>query len=252
MSKVLLVGVGKMGGALLNAWQKFGVDAIAVDKNKFTLDDVNFIPQIIVLAVKPQAMEELLPTVANKFGDTPIYISIAAGKTIYYFEKHLGAQAKIIRTMPNTPALIGKGITALVANKNVSHEEKQIAEKLFKAVGEIIWLEDEKLINAVTAISGSGPAYIFLILESLIEAGVKQGLSADIAKKLAITTLIGSAELTLVSSESLVELRQNVTSKAGTTEAALNVLMQNDALKNLFADAIDAAVKIATELSSYS
>ena len=249
MSDILLIGAGKMGSSLLAAWQKSGISVLAVDKKTFTLNDVDFIPKIIVLAVKPQAMAELLPILASRFGTTPLYISIVAGKTIAYFEKYLSEQAKIIRTMPNTPALISKGITALSANKNVISEQKQIAEKLFTAVGEFIWLQDENLINAVTAISGSGPAYIFLILESLIEAGIKQGLSEDVAKKLAIATLIGSAELAKSSPESLTQLRKNVTSKGGTTEAALNVLMQDDVLKSLLTTAIDAAVKRAEELN---
>jgi len=253
---ILLIGYGNMGGSLHSAWLNNNIDNIHVVDKRLTdsssLQDVKFCPDIVFLAVKPQSMEELLPAVANKFGSSPLYVSIAAGKTISYFEKYLGAQAKIIRAMPNTPAQIGKGITAIIASNKVNEAQKQYAEKLFQAVGKIIWLEDENMMNAVTAISGSGPAYIFLLLESIIESGVKQGLPADIAKKLAIATVIGSGELALVSPESLAELRRNVTSKGGTTEAALGVLMQNDALKYLFADAIDAAVKRATELSSYS
>lgn len=249
MNKILLIGAGKMGGALLNAWQHSNIEVVVVDKKNSTLDAIDFVPETIILAVKPQAMDELLVSLTNKFGNAPLYISIAAGKTISYFEKNLGDDAKVIRTMPNTPALIGKGITALYANKNVSELQKQIADKLFLQVGEIVWLEDENLINAVTAISGSGPAYIFLLLESIISAGVKNGLPEDVCKQLSISTLIGSAELAKLSPKTLGELRNNVTSKGGTTEAALNILMKDDVLKSLFASAIDSAINRAKELA---
>ncbi len=249
---LLLIGYGKMGSALCAAWIKAGMKESAIvivdaDAGKKSLEAVDFIPECIVLAVKPQSMDALLPTLKNKFGETPLYISIAAGKTIAYFEQTLG-DATIIRVMPNTPALIGKGISAIIGNKKARDSEIQTASTLFKAAGEVVMLKDEKQMDAVTAISGSGPAYVFLFLESLIEAGIAQGLDEATAKKLAIETLIGSAELAKSSSESLTTLRANVTSKGGTTEAALNVLMKDSRLKSLFNDAVAAAVKRAKEL----
>ncbi|HEU5046627.1 MAG TPA: pyrroline-5-carboxylate reductase [Rickettsiales bacterium] len=253
---LLLLGAGKMGSALLAAWHAHGMrkDAITVVDSHITqdgiinnIDDVNIAPECIVLAVKPQSMDELLPELAKKFGDAPLYISIAAGKDIAYFEKHLG-DAAIVRTMPNTPALIGKGITALCANRKTSEAQKAVATALLEAAGETVWLENESLMDAVTAVSGSGPAYIFLLLEALTVAGVAQGLPEAICRKLAMSTVAGSAALAAASSKEFAQLRSDVTSKGGTTEAALSVLMKDDALKQLFADAVAAAVKRGKEL----
>lgn len=253
--RVLLVGAGKMGGALLESWLKAGMrrkSVMVVDTalpESLILASINNTPECIVLAVKPQSLPEILPELAEKFGTAPLYISIAAGKKVAFFEEYLGHGAAIVRAMPNTPALIGKGTTAIFANHNTDSRQKDIAKALFRAAGETVWLKEESRMDAVTAISGSGPAYVFLILESLIAAGTAQGLNLFTARKLAIETVIGSAELAKSSEEPLETLRQNVTSKGGTTEAALAVLMQDDALHNLFAEAVDKAVKRAETLA---
>jgi pyrroline-5-carboxylate reductase len=252
--RILLVGAGKMGSALLECWLKAGVKPKSImvcDKEKpesLKLSDIKNPPDCIIIAVKPQSANELLPELKKYFSYTPLYISIMAGKKVEFLEENLGKHAAIIRAMPNTPALIGKAMTAIFANKNVTDNHKNIAKFLFNSAGETVWLKEEAQMDIVTAISGSGPAYMFLILESIIEAGVKNGLSEHTAKKLAIETMIGSAELAKSSSDELSVLRENVTSKGGTTEAALEVLMQGDIAKNLIAQAIDKAIKRAKEL----
>jgi pyrroline-5-carboxylate reductase len=259
-AKILLIGAGKMGGALLGAWVKSGAAQLTVIEQNpaFTHDSVKvyrslpetsgLTPDVVVIAVKPQSLDELTPLLANEFGAKPLYLSIAAGKTLSYFAKYLG-DASIIRAMPNTPALIGKGISALVANSNVNAEQKECATLLLKAAGHIVWLEDESQMDAVTAVSGSGPAYAFLFMDALVQAGIKQGLSEDIAKKLAVETVHGAAELARKMPESLEQLRKNVTSPGGTTEAALKVLMKEDAQQKLIDEAVTAAVKRSKELS---
>lgn len=260
-TKILLIGAGKMGGALLSAWINKGVSAstiTVIDPNaQLTTAGVNQINSLsetsadvdcIVLAVKPQSMDDVLRTLAAKKSKAMI-ISIAAGKTLGYFEKHLGAETPIVRAMPNTPAIVGKGISALIANENVSDEQRQLAECLLRAAGRTVWLNDEAQMDAVTAISGSGPAYVFLFLDALIAAGIAQGLPQDVAAQLAIQTVRGSVKLAQKSEESLEQLRRNVTSPGGTTEAALNVLMKDNALERLLNDAVAAATKRSKELA---
>jgi pyrroline-5-carboxylate reductase len=260
--KLLLVGAGKMGGALLHAWLKAGITSITIVKRTpandalinsgckiaQSFEAVKDNPDCIVIAVKPQMMDEVLPKLAKQFGNNPFYISIAAGKTLTYFAKYL-TEAQVARAMPNTPSVIGIGITALCANEKTSQAQKDYAAFLFKAAGEIIWLENESQMDAATAISGSGPAYTYLFIQSLIEAGMAQGLPEHSCRQLALQTVKGSAELALSSSDLLDVLRQNVTSPGGTTEAALKILMQEDALKQLIGKAVDAAIKRAKELA---
>ncbi len=265
-SKVLLIGAGKMGGALLTAWQKAdwpdgSVQVIETDSGQVkilsekntqvvsSVDQVMESPACIVLAVKPQSMDELLPSLARKFGTHPLYLSIAAGKALGYYEQHLGHAAAIVRAMPNTPALIGKGISALVANGNVNMRQKDLAAAVLGAAGEVVWLDDESQMDAVTAVSGSGPAYVFLFMEALVQAGVAQGLSEEIAKKLAMQTVLGASELAKKSKESLEQLRKNVTSPGGTTEAALIKFMENDNFRTLIKFAVAEAVKRSKELA---
>jgi pyrroline-5-carboxylate reductase len=193
-------------------------------------------------------MDAALLPLAQRFGKKPLYLSIAAGKTLQYLKKHLG-DAAIVRTMPNIPALIGKGISVLCANAKVSKVQKQLATTLLKAAGEVVWLEDESQMDAVTALSGSGPAYVFLFMEALIEAGITQGLLEKMCKQLVMETVLGSAALAKTSKESLSILRQNVTSPGGTTEAALNLLTKKNALKMLLAEAVAGAVKRSRELA---
>ena len=178
-----------------------------------------------------------------------MFVSVAAGKPLAFFEKHLGAGAKIIRSMPNTPAAVGKAITVAVANKNVSGADRDQAAKLLSAIGDVVWVEKESLLNPVTALSGSGPAYVFLLIETLTKAGIHIGLEAGMAEKLARQTVIGSAALAEVDTSPAAQLRQNVTSPGGTTEAALKTLMAHPGIQELFNNALKAAAKRAEELS---
>lgn len=257
-SKILLIGAGNMGGALLRGWIKAGFTSLTVVEPsaalavqgaevKHTLKEVSGAFDIIMIAVKPQSLDAVIPELAKQFGDRPLYLSIAAGKTLSYFGKQL-PNAAIVRAMPNTPAQIGKGISVLCANKKISDAQKTLATTLMQAGGKVEWLDDESLMDAVTAISGSGPAYAFLFMEILAKLGVEQGLSEALAKKLSLETVHGASELARRSDESLEQLRKNVTSPGGTTEAALSVLMKNDAFKAILSDAVDAAIKRSKEL----
>ncbi len=261
MSSLLLIGCGNMGSAMLASWKKnpaHGVsDFYVIDPNHSASDSffqtlaeipINISPDIIVFAAKPQQLADILPEYQKRFGTKPLYISIAAGKTIEFFTEYLGNDAKIIRAMPNTPALVSKAITALCASQNVTEAQKTHATALMEAFGKAIWV-DEKDMNAVTAISGSGPAYVFLFLEAITKAGINAGLNAGIAKTLAEEMLHGSIHLVAKTGESFEKLRQNVTSKGGTTEAALNVLMHDNALENLLSDAVQAAIERAKSLA---
>lgn len=201
-----------------------------------------FAPRIIVIAVKPQQLDEVLPKLAKKFGSVPTYLTIAAGKPIAFYEKHLGQGAGIIRAMPNTPAMIGQGMTALYCNQATSTEGRAIATDLMDAVGKTLWLEDERLMDAVTAISGSGPAYLYYIIECMADAGVKQGLSKAAATELATATFAGASALAAGSDKDVVDLRKQVTSPGGTTEAALAIFQKNNALQSLIEEAVSAAV----------
>ncbi len=207
----------------------------------------NIKPEIIVFAAKPQQLAEILPEYRKRFGASPLYISIAAGKRIGFFAEHLGSEARIIRAMPNTPALVGKAITALCASNNVTDAQKTSATSLMEAFGKALWVDENKM-DAVTAISGSGPAYVFLFLEALTKAGVNAGLEENIARELALEMAHGSLHLAAKSPEPFEKLRQNVTSKGGTTEAALSVLMQQNELEKLLDEAVKAAIKRAKTL----
>lgn len=259
---ILLVGCGKMGAAMVTRWQNLQlsekiwvVDPHATDvagvSRAETLDGVpaGFVPDVVIFAVKPQILDDVLP-LYTRYAAQTLFISIAAGKTLAVFENALGASAAIVRAMPNTPAAIGLGMTVAVANANVSPPEKAMAASLLGAVGEFIWADDEGQMNAVTALSGSGPAYVFLLIEAMAAAGVKAGLPEDMAQKLARQTVIGSAALAADSNQTPASvLRENVTSPNGTTAAALAVLMADDGLQPLLDRAIAAAAKRAEELS---
>lgn len=263
---LLLVGCGKMGGAMLAGWldrkvadqvmvvepATGGTEAFKGRAGVTIVSDVAavgaFKPDVVVFATKPQVMEAAVPAYRRLVGPGTLFLSIAAGKTIAFFEKHLGAVA-VLRAMPNTPAQIGRGISVACANGRVSAEQRALAENLLAAVGEVGWVEDEALIDAVTAVSGSGPAYVFLLAECLAEAGTQAGLPKDLAMRLARATVSGAGELLHQSTESAAQLRQNVTSPAGTTLAALNVLMADDGLKPLMIKAVAAAQRRSRELA---
>ncbi len=264
--KVLLVGCGHMGGALLAGWIARGLktdriavvepgpaDAaralgVAVCANPARLP-AGFFPDAIVIAVKPQVMDAVVPAYRPFADKGAAVLSIAAGRTIASFERALGANAAILRAMPNTPAAVGRGISVVTANARVGAEARALAERLLGAVGAVEWVADESLIDAVTAVSGSGPAYVFLLAECLAEAGRAAGLPADLARRLASATVAGAGELLHQANEDPETLRQNVTSPGGTTAAALGVLMADDGLRPLMIRAVAAAAKRARALA---
>lgn len=262
---VALIGCGKMGGALLTGWLKRDTVSDVTILDPAGLPDVFSNEEIIthvtepsgltgkydvlMLATKPQIMDKICTGLKDQLHKDTLILSIAAGKSIAYFEGYFGSDHPIIRTMPNTPAAIGKGITVACPNASVSAPQKQNAETLLKAGGLVDWLEDENLLNAVTALSGSGPAYIFYLIETLAKTGEKIGLSKDLAEKLARQTVIGSAALAEEDAgTSASKLRENVTSPGGTTQAALEVLMDGR-LEEIYKEALNAAKTRGEELS---
>lgn len=269
-SPLLLIGCGKMGGAMLSGWLA-GPEAdggvhvvephaegmgdlarhpkVTVHASAETVPD-GLAPGTVVLAVKPQSMDGALVPLKRFVAPGTCFLSIAAGKTIGYFEKHLGTSAAIVRAMPNTPAAVGRGITAYVANGNVSADQKARAHRLLEAVGESLEAGNEDWIDAVTALSGGGPAYVFLLIETLAAAGVKAGLPEDFSMKLARATVSGSGELARQSAEPASQLRINVTSPGGTTAEALKVLMDpKSGIQPIFDAAIAAATARSKELA---
>lgn len=265
---LVLVGAGKMGGAMLEGWLKGGANpahivaldpapppdmkallarhGIRLNPDIATISDA----EVVVVAVKPQLMEEVLPALISLKRSHPLILSVAAGKTIASFERHFGADAAVVRTIPNTPAAVGRGITAMAANANVSAAQMGLARSLLEAVGEVVIVPDEAMIDAVTAVSGSGPAYVFYLTECLAAAGEKVGLPKDLAVQLARATVAGAGELMRQSGTEAATLRQNVTSPKGTTYEALQVLMADDGLQPLFDKAIAAATRRSRELAS--
>lgn len=209
----------------------------------------DLMPEAVVFAVKPQVADTVVPAYRRWARPQTLFLSIVAGKTLAGLTRHLGPAA-IIRSMPNTPAAIGRGITVACANPRVSVVQRRLCERLLAAIGESAWVEDEALIDAVTALSGSGPAYVFLLIEALAAAGEAEGLSSELALRLARSTVAGSGELALVSEDSPAQLRENVTSPGGTTRAALDVLMAADGLAPLIGRAVAAAAARSRELAS--
>jgi len=267
-ARLLLVGCGKMGGAMLRGWLARGLaptHAVIVEPTPAGLDELTargvrllataeaipaeFQPDVVVLAVKPQMMDGAIAGYARFTRPETLFLSIAAGKTIAYFQRHLGQAAALVRAMPNTPAAIGRGISVAVASPPVTAAQRALADALLAACGEVAWVEEEGLIDPVTALSGGGPAYVFLLIETLAEAGRKAGLPADLALRLARVTVSGAGELARLSPESAAELRRNVTSPKGTTLEALNILMAPDGIQPLFDRAIAAASRRSRELA---
>jgi pyrroline-5-carboxylate reductase len=262
---LLLVGAGKMGGAMLEGWLALGLaaDKIAVLEPQPTSDiaalagrglRLNPAPRdigeaaAIVVAVKPQTAPEAMPALAPFVGGSTVTVSIMAGRTLRFLEGAL-PRAALVRAMPNTPAAIGRGITVAVANARVSPPQRELVHALLSAVGAVEWVEDEALMDAVTAVSGSGPAYVFLLAEAMARAGAAAGLPPALAATLARATVAGSGELLRRSPLDAASLRQNVTSPGGTTAAALEVLMGKDALEPLMTRAIAAATKRSHDLA---
>jgi pyrroline-5-carboxylate reductase len=270
-SMLLLVGCGKMGGALLAGWLARGTAgahvpvtivepagaATAAFRAKPGMTVIagagelpaGVAPDVVVFAVKPQGMEKVVPDYRRFVRPETVFLSIAAGRTIGFFESHLGA-APVVRAMPNTPASVGRGISVACANRAVSAAQRAACTDLLSAVGEVAWVDDEGLLDPVTAVSGSGPAYVFLLVECLAEAGVEAGLPPDLAMRLARATVAGSGELLHRTPESAGQLRRNVTSPGGTTAAALEVLMAKEGgLQALLTRAIAAAARRSRELA---
>ena len=268
---LLLIGCGKMGGALLAGWLEGGLPAAAVTvvepmatapaaEGVRTLTALSEIPEgerfaVIVLAIKPQQMADALGdcrrlAASGPEGEQGVVLSIAAGWTLDGYEQALGGSVAVVRAMPNTPAAVGRGISVLVANARASEAQCRLCEALMQAVGEVAWVEQESLMDAVTALSGGGPAYVFLLIETLGEAGVAAGLPRELAERLARVTVAGAGELVRRSSDSPARLRENVSSPGGTTLAALGVLMAEQGLQPLMTDAIAAATRRGRELAS--
>jgi pyrroline-5-carboxylate reductase len=204
---------------------------------------------VLVLAIKPQAFDDVLPGLAGLASHRPLVVSIAAGRTIAGIERHFGDDAAVIRTIPNVPAAIGRGITAMVANPHVSATQMALARSLLEAVGEVVTVDDEALMDAVTAVAGSGPAYVFHLVECLADAGVAAGLPEDLAETLARATVSGAGDLMRTSGRPAADLREMVTSPRGTTFEALSVLMADDGLKPLLTRAVAAATRRSRELA---
>ena len=259
---IVLAGAGKMGGAMLTGWLAGGLDArrvVVVDPNPsdeikaLAAKGVRINPadkaaaETLVMAVKPQMFREAGPALKPFVGASTLVVSIMAGTKISALEEVCGGM--VVRAMPNTPAAIGRGITVAVPAPRVGAAQRAIADALLRATGPVEWVEDEKLMDAVTAVSGSGPAYVFLLAEELARAGVEAGLPAELATKLARETVAGSGELLHRSDQPAATLRQNVTSPGGTTAAALEVLMANDGLQPLMIRAVAAATKRSIELA---
>ena len=261
---LVLVGAGKMGGAMLEGWHRLGLkfDNVAVIEPQpspeiITLGQrgLRINPALdtltaaaIVIAVKPQVAPQALPPLAPLIGKDTVAISIMAGRPLSFLEKALPGAA-LVRAMPNTPAAIGRGITVAVPNAKVSGAQRDLADRVLAAAGAVEWVTDERLMDAVTAVSGSGPAYVFLLAESLARAGAAAGLPADLAARLARATVAGSGELLHRSPLDAATLRQNVTSPGGTTAAALEVLMGANGLDPVMETAVAAATRRSRELA---
>ncbi|PRY92578.1 pyrroline-5-carboxylate reductase [Hasllibacter halocynthiae] len=254
---LLLLGCGKMGSAMLAGWLARGVDPGMVSVidpapsdwlrgTRVRLGAPEAPPAVAVIAVKPQMMDDALP--ALDAGDT-LFVSVAAGVPVARFEAALGAGARVVRAMPNTPAAIGRGITAIVANAAAGADGLDAAEALLSAVGEVVRLEDEDQIDAVTAVSGSGPAYAFHLIEAMTDAGVAEGLPEPLSRRLATATVAGAGALAMEAGEDAAALRRNVTSPGGTTQAALEVLMDPArGFPHLVPEAVAAAARRSREL----
>lgn len=264
---LVLVGAGRMGGAMLEGWLKAGLPArqivvldpappaevqTIIDRNAIRHNpDIASIAgvEVVLVAVKPQIMDDVLAGLTSLAAGKPLVLSIVAGKTIARLARFFGKDAAIIRTIPNTPAAIGRGITAMASNANVSPAQETLAEQLLSSIGEVVRVPAEEQIDWVTAVSGSGPAYVFWLTECLAAAGAKLGLNSKLAEQLARATVAGSGELMRQSGIDAATLRQNVTSPNGTTFAALQHLAADDGLMPLMERAVAAAARRSKELA---
>lgn len=261
---LLLVGAGKMGQAMLDGWLARGLNprklaviepqpakAIKALARRGAAINAKRAAEAaaIVIAVKPQTAPEAVPPIAASAGKSTLVVSIMAGRTLRFLEDRLPPGAAIVRAMPNTPAAVARGITVCCANARVTAKQRKLATTLLAAIGKVEWVDDESLIDAVTAVSGSGPAYVFLLAEAMTKAGIAAGLPSDLAARLARETVAGSGELLHRSDLDAATLRQNVTSPGGTTAAALAVLMGPNGFDALLTEAIAAAARRSRELA---
>lgn len=262
---LLLVGCGKMGGAMLEGWLASGTaDRVVVVEPQGSAPAMagvvrcagpgqippDFRPDVVVFAVKPQVVDGVVPDYRRFVAPGTLFLSVVAGKTAARFEALLGGDAAFVRAMPNTPAAVGRGITVACANARVGDDQRWLTDLLLGAVGEVAWIEDEAMMDVVTAVSGSGPAYVFLLVEAMAAAGQAAGLPAGLAMRLARVTVAGAGELLHRSPEPAADLRRNVTSPGGTTQAALEVLMAPDGLQPLMDGAVAAGARRSRELAS--
>ena len=262
---LLLVGCGKMGGAMLAGWLERGLrDAVVVEPNPAAAvafagkvrtvgvpSDVpaGFRPGAVVLAIKPQEAQATLPSLSRFVAPGTVFISIMAGQTVAGIRAGLGQGAVVVRAMPNTPAAVRQGFTVAFPAPEVTPAQRDLADELLASVGEVAWVKDEGLLDPVTAVSGGGPAYVFLLAEVMEAAAVEQGLPPDLARRMARATVAGSGALLAASAEDAATLRRAVTSPKGTTERALDVLMAPEAWPKLMSRAIEAATARSRELA---
>jgi pyrroline-5-carboxylate reductase len=263
---VVLVGAGKMGGAMLEGWLRLGLDPAKItvvepspsgELRSLAGRGLHLVAELpalraaaVVVAVKPQSALAVVPKLAPLIGGPTVVISIMAGRTLAFLQKPLPENAAIVRAMPNTPAAVGRGITVAVANEHTGANQRDLADQLLGATGAVEWIDNEGLMDAVTAVSGSGPAYVFLLAECLARAGVAAGLPDDLAERLARATIAGSGELLWRSTLDAAALRVNVTSPGGTTAAALDVLMGPNGLNSLMDKAVAAATRRSRDLAN--
>jgi pyrroline-5-carboxylate reductase len=261
---LVLVGAGQMGGALLEGWLRLGLDpkhvavlepqpapqiaalaarGLQLNPDPKTLTDV----AALVIALKPQVAGQAMPALAPLVSASTVVVSIMAGRTLHFLAATLTPSCALVRAMPNTPAAIGRGITVAVS-KNASTAQRELADRLLRATGAVEWIDDEALMDAVTAVSGSGPAYVFLLAEALAQAGTAAGLPPTLAERLARETIAGAGELLHRSTLDAATLRENVTSPGGTTAAALAVLMGQNGLAPLMNKAVAAATERSRKL----
>ncbi len=261
---LLLIGCGKMGGAMLAGWLEQGLspETVVVEpQGAAAFADrvrvvhavadipIGFAPAAVILAVKPQQSGNVLPALAHLSAGAPVFISIMAGPTVARMRALLGDAARIVRAMPNTPAAVRQGFTVAFAGAGVTAEQCALTDQLLGAIGESAWVQDEGLIDPVTAVSGGGPAYVFLLAEVMEAAAISQGLPPELARRMARATVAGSGALLAASAEDAATLRRNVTSPGGTTERALAVLMEQSAWPDTMQRAIAAATARSRELA---
>lgn len=256
-STILLVGCGKMGGAMRAGWLESGRSVAVVEPGPSAPPGAvagpdalpaGLRPAAVVLAVKPQEAAKVLPAYA-RFAASAVFLSIMAGRTVGGMRALLGEGAAVVRAMPNTPAAVRQGITVACPGPGVTAAQRALCTDLLAAIGEVAWVEDEALMDPVTAVSGSGPAYVFLLAEAMEAAGIAQGLPAELARLLARRTVAGSGALLAASAEDAAQLRRNVTSPGGTTAAALAVLMAEDGIPALMRRAVAEATRRSRELA---